>query len=369
MAWPTQAPTVAEARPRTRTTSPAVAAPVWVQPCGVDRSSDVMIAGPPLPRRRAVPDPQLAAEDAAVRQPAALGVLDLVDDSGQRAGRLARPRQQGRQGGQQVGDAGTGQRRPGRDRHQHAPADLGAGGAHRQTGVDGRPAGRSRLGRTGELGQGRAQHPVVEHREDVDHPGVGQRDRARGGVHRARGDDVGQREGAHAAGRGQPPADLGQHSGRVGPAAVDLVNEDQGRHGQAAQGTPEDDGLRLDALHRRDDEDSRVEHGQASLDLGDEVGVARRVDEVDLDVPDGERRDVRAHGDAATPLDVHRVGAGGAVVDAAGRGDGAGLVQEPFGQARLARVNMREDAQIDGVRYVQQVTTAPEVGSGLSAEQ
>ena len=47
--------------------------------------------------------------------------------------------------------------------------------------------------------------------------------------------------------------------------------------------------LRLHALDRRDDEHRAVEHEQRPLDLGDEVGVTRRVDDVDGEVADRER--------------------------------------------------------------------------------
>ena len=126
-----------------------------------------------------------------------------------------------------------------------------------------------------------------------------------------------------------------------------------------------DDGLRLHSLDRGDHQDGRVEDGQAALDLGDEVGVTRGVDEIDLNIARGERRHVRAHGDATAALDVHRVGTGGAGIDAAEFGDGASLEQQPFGQAGLARVNMRQDSEVECA----QGTTAPGVGSGLSAGQ
>jgi hypothetical protein len=47
----------------------------------------------------------------------------------------------------------------------------------------------------------------------------------------------------------------------------------------------------LDALHRGDDEDHAVEHGEGPFHLGDEVRVAGCVDQVDLDVVDGEAHD------------------------------------------------------------------------------
>src|SRR5207247_6937967 len=63
--------------------------------------------------------------------------------------------------------------------------------------------------------------------------------------------------------------------------------------------------------------------------------------------------------------DVHRIGTGGASIDAAKFGDGASLEQQTFSQAGLARVNMRQDSEIECA----QGTTAPGVGSGLLAGQ
>jgi hypothetical protein len=82
---PTQPPVRAEPIPRIRTTSPARATLTRAQPSGVDRSRDVITSGLAPASGGPVPDAQLAAEHAAVRQRAVITVLDLVDDSGQRA--------------------------------------------------------------------------------------------------------------------------------------------------------------------------------------------------------------------------------------------------------------------------------------------
>ena len=151
--------------------------------------------------------------------------------------------------------------------------------------------------------------------------------------------------------RGQPPAYLLDDPLDVRAGPVDLVDEEDGRDADALQRPPDDDALGLDALDGGEHEHGRVEHAERALDLGDEVGVAGGVDEVDGEVASAaaqrERGDRRADGDAAASLEVERVGAGRPRVDAAdGVGD-ARLVEEAFGQAGLAGINMRDDPEVE----------------------
>ena len=109
----------------------------------------------------------------------------------------------------------------------------------------------------------------------------------------------------------------------VGAGPVDLVDEDQGRDVEPPQGAEQERRLGLDAFDRRDDEDRAVEDTEDALDLGDEVRVAGRVDEVDRQVADEERGDGGPDRDPALALEIERVGLGGAGVDAADVVDGA----------------------------------------------
>ena len=74
---------------------------------------------------------------------------------------------------------------------------------------------------------------------------------------------------------------LGQDTVDVGADAVDLVDEHDHRHVQPTKGAKQQQGLRLHALDGRDDQDGTIEHAEHTLDLGDEVRVPGRVDEVD----------------------------------------------------------------------------------------
>ena len=132
---------------------------------------------------------------------------------------------------------------------------------------------------------------------------------------------------------------------RSGP--VDLVDEEQRRDAEALEGPEQERRLGLDALDRRDDEDGAVEHAEDAFDLGDEVRVARRIDEVDRQVVDQERGDRGADRDAAFAFELEGVGLGGAGVDAADVIDRAGGEEESLAEGGLTGVDVGEDAEIE----------------------
>ena len=114
---------------------------------------------------------------------------------------------------------------------------------------------------------------------------------------------------------------------RAGP--VDLVDEDQRRDTEATQGTEQQRCLRLDAFDGGDDENSAVEDPEDPFDLGDEVRMAGRVDQVDRDVVDRERHDGGLDRDAALPFQHKRIGLGRAGIDASDLVDDVSGVQMP----------------------------------------
>ena len=113
----------------------------------------------------------------------------------------------------------------------------------------------------------------------------------------------------------------------VGPPAVNLVDEDDGRDRQAPQGGQQHPGAGLHALPRRDHDDRGVQDAQRALHLGDEVRVPGGVDDVDDEVAERHRRDGGSHRDPPLPLHVHRVGLGVPPVDAPETLDDTRLVQ------------------------------------------
>ena len=105
--------------------------------------------------------------------------------------------------------------------------------------------------------------------------------------------------------------------------------------------------LRLDALDRGDDEDRAIEDAEDALDLGDEVGMAGRVDQVDREVAHEERGDRGPDRDAAFALELERVGLGGAGVDAADVIDGAGGEEQSLAEGGLTGVDVSEDPEVE----------------------
>ncbi len=130
---------------------------------------------------------------------------------------------------------------------------------------------------------------------------------------------------------------------------IDLVDEDQRRDSEPPERPEQQRRLRLDALYGRDDEDGAVEHAEDALDLGDEVRVAGRVDEVDREIAKDERGDRGPDRDAAFALEVEGVGLGGAGVDAADVVDRAGVEEESLGESGLTGVDVGEDSEIERV--------------------
>lgn len=281
-----------------------------------------------------------ALDHADVRRPLAVrGPVDL--EHGAAGRRLRIPRG----GGQQSGDAAD----------QGVDARAGGGGAEEDR-VDEAPGGlfgqrpeEPGVGEARRVVDVRAQQLVVVPGEQVGERtgeagiGPGERGARRtvgaetpGGAHR---DDV----------RGEPFGDARQQRAVACAGPVGLVDEQQGRDAQSAQGAEQDAGLRLDALHRGHDQDGAVEHAEHPLHLGDEVRVAGGVDQVDRGGAEGEGDDGGLDGDAASALQSEGVGAGAAVVDAAEGVDGSGGVEEPLGQARLTGVDMRQDSQVQRV--------------------
>ena len=159
---------------------------------------------------------------------------------------------------------------------------------------------------------------------------------------------VGLRRHAEADDAGRQSSSHRRHDGvRVGPASIYLVDEDECRDVEALEGAEEERRLRLDTLDRRYDKHRAIEYAEDALHLGDEVGMAGGVDEVDRQVAHEERGDRRSDRDPAFPLEVERVGLGGAGVDAADVVDGAGGVEETFGEGGLTGVDVRQDAEVE----------------------
>jgi hypothetical protein len=157
----------------------------------------------------------------------------------------------------------------------------------------------------------------------------------------------------------RPDRDLERHRVRAEPVAhrlhgpeevragaVHLVDERDARHLVLVRLPP--DRLRL-WLHARDgveDCDRAVEDAQAALDLDRKVHVPGRIDDVHPIVAPERRRRSRRDRDPALLLLGHPVHRRGALVHLSHLVGAAGVVEDPLGRRRLARVDVGHDPDV-----------------------
>ena len=103
---------------------------------------------------------------------------------------------------------------------------------------------------------------------------------------------------------GEEVEDLVQHVVVALVGAVDLVDGDDRAHAALQRLGDHELGLRQRAFGGVDQHDDAVDHVEDALDLAAEVGVARRVDDVDARVLPDDRRALGEDGDAALALEV-----------------------------------------------------------------
>ncbi len=144
-----------------------------------------------------------------------------------------------------------------------------------------------------------------------------------------------------------------QGSVEAGPLAVELVDEHETGQAELGCQVPDRFGLRFDALDRAHHDDSEVDDRQRRSHLAEEVGVAGRVDDVELDVA----QRARCHGERQrhVPFDLFglEVADGGAVVDLSLSGDGTGGEEQSLGQRGLARAVVSDQGDVaDAGRWV-----------------
>ena len=137
------------------------------------------------------------------------------------------------------------------------------------------------------------------------------------------------------------------HGGEeVRAGAVHLVDERDARNLVLVGLAPDGLGLRLHAGDRVEDGDRAVEDAEAALDLDRKVHVPGRIDDVDPMVTPERRRRGRRDRDAALLLLRHPVHRRGALVHLAHLVGAAGVVEDPLGRRRLARVDVGHDPDV-----------------------
>ena len=140
---------------------------------------------------------------------------------------------------------------------------------------------------------------------------------------------------------------------RIGP--IDLVDDDDRRQPALQRLAQHEARLGQRTLRRVDEQHHAVHHRQRPLHLPAEVGVARRVDDVDEQVLVMDRGVLGQDGDAPLALEVgvvHR-----ALGDPLVRAERAALMQQPVDERRLAVVDVGDDGDVAAER-VGDVTAA-----------
>ena len=230
------------------------------------------------------------------------------------------------------------------------------------------------------------EHPGAEFRPDRRHPGQRlqalqqpvqpvqpQRRAEKAGKHLPPGDGRHQRVGVGSAfgqhllhqrlaaerqrfgvGRGgkvhaavpEPPPQLPQPHGRVGPRQVHLVHEHKGGHTVAGQQFPQGFGVGLHAVGAADHQYRVIQHPQGPLRLGGKIHVARRVQQRQFGLLGILRCGQRQHRllgknrDAPCPLLGVGIQKGVPVVHTAQLAQHPRAVEKPLGQRCLAAVHM-----------------------------
>jgi hypothetical protein len=128
----------------------------------------------------------------------------------------------------------------------------------------------------------------------------------------------------------------------VGP--VDLVDDEDHRQPRLERLAQHEARLRQRPLARVDEEEHAVDHRQPALDLAAEVGVAGRVDDVELHAAVADRGVLREDRDALLALEVHRVH--DALGDVLVLAERARLPEHGVDQRRLAVVDVGDDRDV-----------------------
>ena len=135
----------------------------------------------------------------------------------------------------------------------------------------------------------------------------------------------------------------------VGARTVDLVDDDHDLKAGVDSVTQHEAGLGHGALKSIDQQQGAVGHTQHALDLAAEVGVARGVDDVDLDVLILDRDVLGENRNAALALLV--VGIQDAVLDLLVGTEGVRGTQELVDHRRLAVVDVSDDGDVPQIVY------------------
>jgi hypothetical protein len=131
---------------------------------------------------------------------------------------------------------------------------------------------------------------------------------------------------------------------RLGIRAVDLVDRHDGPESQRQCLTGDEPGLWHGPFGRIHQDEDAVDHAENPLDLATEVGVARRVHDVDLGAVPAHGGVLGENGDP--PLPLEGVGVHHPFLDLLVGPESPRLAEHLINQCRLAVVYMGDDRQV-----------------------
>ena len=141
--------------------------------------------------------------------------------------------------------------------------------------------------------------------------------------------------------------DLVDHLGDPGVGPVDLVDDKDDREFECQGLAQHKAGLGQRTFAGIDEQDDGVDHGERPFDLTAEVGVTRRVDDVDLVTAVPDRRVLGEDRDALLAFEVH--GVHDPVLQLGSLSEGAGLPQKGIDERRLAMVDVGDHRHVPQV--------------------
>ena len=141
--------------------------------------------------------------------------------------------------------------------------------------------------------------------------------------------------------------DLVDDRGDAGVGAVDLVDHADHRQARFERLAQDETRLRHRALGGVDQQEDAVDHRQRPFDLAAEVGVAGRVDDVELDLAVAHRGVLGEDRDPLLALEVHRVHH--PLGDVGALAKGARLPQHRVDKRRLAVIDVGDDGDVSQV--------------------
>jgi hypothetical protein len=138
---------------------------------------------------------------------------------------------------------------------------------------------------------------------------------------------------------------------RSGTVTVNLVDHHDRLQTKGEGFLGDEAGLRHRSFDRIDQQQDPIDHRQHTLDFAAEVGVSRRVDDVDMDTRVVDRQILGQDGDASFFLQLVRVHH--PLGDVLVSGEAAGLDQQLVHQGGLAMVDVGDDGDVaDGTGHV-----------------